>query len=70
VVSLLIFGLIVPGINNWGHGGGMIGGMLLGRLLGYGDRVRETASHTALALLCAVATAAALGWAALTTVLG
>lgn len=69
VVSLLIFGLVVPGINNWGHGGGIVGGMLLGRLLGYGERNRETTLYTVLALLCAVATVAALAWAALTAIL-
>ena len=24
IVFLFIFGLIVPGINNWGHGGGIV----------------------------------------------
>jgi rhomboid protease GluP len=69
VISLLIFGMIIPGINNWGHGGGIIGGMLLGWLLGYEGRSRETALHTALALLCVIATVAALAWAVLTTIL-
>jgi rhomboid protease GluP len=69
VVSLLIFGMIVPGINNWGHGGGIVGGMLLGWLLGYEGRNRETTLHTALALLCAIATVAVLAWAVLTTTL-
>lgn len=62
VVSLLIFGLIVPGINNWGHGGGIIGGILLGMLLGYNGRSRETSLHRGLALLCAAMTAAVLAW--------
>lgn len=69
VVSLVIFGLIVPGINNWGHGGGIIGGMLCGWLLGYAERRRETAVHTVLALACAAATVAVLAWAVLTTFL-
>jgi rhomboid protease GluP len=63
VVSLFIFGLIFPGINNWGHGGGLVGGVILGMLLGYnGKRVEGTLDHT-LALVCAVMTAAVLGWA-------
>jgi len=70
VVSLLIIGVIFRGIiNNWGHGGGIAGGILLGWLLGYEGRRPETTLHTALALLCAGATVAALGWAVLTTFL-
>jgi rhomboid protease GluP len=63
VVSLFIFGLIIPGINNWGHGGGIIGGILLGMLLGYGGRRRENPYHRILALLCGAATVGVLGWA-------
>ena len=33
VISLFIFGLIFPGINNWGHGGGIIGGIIVAALL-------------------------------------
>lgn len=63
VISIFIFGLLFPGINNWGHGGGLLGGALLGMLLGYNEKKRETYFHHALALLCAAATAAALVWA-------
>ncbi len=35
IFSLVIFGLAIPNINNWGHGGGFAAGILLGRLLGY-----------------------------------
>lgn len=63
VISLFIFGLIVPGINNWGHGGGIIGGVLFGMLLGYGVRRPENAFHRGLALLCGLATVAVLVWA-------
>lgn len=65
VVGLVLFGLLMPGINNWGHGGGIFGGIVLGLLLGYEERVRETAVHRTVALFCAVATAGVLGWAAL-----
>jgi rhomboid protease GluP len=30
-VILFIFGLVVPGIDNWAHGGGFVVGYLLGR---------------------------------------
>ncbi len=48
-VFLFIFGFIVPGINNWGHGGGMLGGALLALFLGYREKKRETLAHKALA---------------------
>ncbi len=63
VVSLFVFGLIFPGINNWGHGGGILGGIIFGMLLGYNEKRRESAFDHALALLCAVTTIAVLGWA-------
>jgi rhomboid protease GluP len=31
-ISIFVFGLIVPGINNWGHGGGMAAGAALALL--------------------------------------
>lgn len=64
VISLFVFGLIFPGINNWGHAGGIAGGYLLGMLLGYGERRRENLLHRALAMACALVTLAALGWGA------
>lgn len=66
-ISLFLFGFIVPGINNWAHGGGMIGGALVGMLLGYGEKRRETALHRYLALACGVATIGVLAWAMIGT---
>jgi rhomboid protease GluP len=63
VISIFIFGVVFPGINNWGHGGGLIGGILLGMLLGYDEKRTETIVHQVLAVFCAVATVAALGLA-------
>ena len=63
VISLFIFGLIFPGINNWGHGGGIIGGIVVASLTGYNERRRENYFDQALALLCAVATLGGLAWA-------
>ena len=62
VVGLFLFGLLFPGINNWAHGGGLVAGIGLGMLLGYQERRRETSLHDLLALTCAGATIAALGW--------
>ncbi len=66
VVGLFLFGFIVPGIDNWAHGGGIIGGIVLGMLMKYEERKRETVRDRSLALLCAVATVGALGWALIT----
>ena len=63
VVSLFLFGFIVPGINNWAHSGGIISGILLGMLLGYGEKRRETPLHRLLAIACGVATIGCLAWA-------
>lgn len=60
VAGLFLFGLIVPGINNWGHGGGVMGGILLGLLLGYRERREENLLDRFLAGGCILATAASL----------
>jgi len=64
VISLFLFGLIFPGINNWGHGGGIIGGIIIGALIGYNERRRENRFDQVMTLLIGVATFALLGWAA------
>lgn len=63
VTGLFIFGLLVPGVNNWGHGGGIIGGVLLGYLLGYSERRAETYYQKMGALACIVLTVVILMWA-------
>ena len=60
---IFLFGFIVPGINNWAHGGGLLGGILLGFLLGYQEKQRELWKHKALALICFWATLGVLLWA-------
>jgi len=62
IISLAIFGLIFPGINNWAHGGGIVGGALAGLVLRYRDRRPETALHQGLAVICALVTLFCLGW--------
>jgi rhomboid protease GluP len=64
VISLFVFGLIFPGINNWGHGGGIVGGIVIGAFIGYNERRKESNFDHALALLCGMATVGILGWAA------
>ncbi len=60
-VSILIFGFLFPGINNWGHIGGFIGGVMLASLLGYDARTPEQPWHRYAALASLVATFGFLG---------
>ena len=62
-VGLFLFGLLVSGINNWAHGGGILAGLGLGFLLKYQERKRENFFHKALAGACAVVTIVVLVWA-------
>jgi len=61
IISLALFGFLFPGINNWGHAGGIAGGALAGFLLGYRDRRQDNLRHQVLAVCCAVATLLSLG---------
>jgi rhomboid protease GluP len=63
VVFLAAFGVIVPGINNWGHGGGILAGIVSGFLLGYQEKKKENIIHKILAAVCAMVTVAVLMWA-------
>lgn len=63
IVGLAIFGLLVPGINNWAHGGGLVAGILLAVLLGYRDQGRENALHIVLAAGSVLISGAVLLWA-------
>ena len=63
VLVIFLFGFMIPGIDNWGHGGGIAGGILLGLLFGYHERKKETRLHRTLARLCVLTTLAVLLWA-------
>jgi rhomboid protease GluP len=67
VLGLFLFGLVVPGINNWGHGGGLVAGAILGFLLGYQEKTRETAIHRIIAVGCILLTSVILSWATAST---
>ena len=45
VVGIFAFGILIPGINNWGHAGGILAGALLGSLLSYRERRPEAGWH-------------------------
>lgn len=62
-IGLFLFGFLVPGINNWGHGGGLLGGVILGWILGYHERKRETEWHRILSMVCVAVTISTLLWA-------
>lgn len=68
IVSLAIIGFAIPSINNWGHGGGLVGGIALGWLLGYSELRPETSAHRWMAGICLWGTVAILAWAAVSGV--
>ena len=68
-IGIFAFGLLVPGINNWAHGGGMAAGVLCGLLMGYQDKRRELPSHRLLGLACALVTVLILFWAVATALI-
>ena len=63
-VGIFLFGILVPGINNWAHGAGIAAGIGFGALLGYREKVRESLFHKTLGVGCMLVTAAVLIWAA------
>jgi len=64
-VGIFLFGFVVPGINNWGHGGGMAAGALLGYLLKYREISPENARHRFMSMACIVCTGMVLTWSLL-----
>ena len=66
-IGIFAFGFLVPGINNWAHGGGIAAGVILGYLFGYRERQQEMLWHRYLAFGCVIVTVAALVWAVLSS---
>lgn len=56
IISLLLVGVVVPRVNNWGHGGGFAAGFILAWAMGYLERRREVLADKALAVVLAVLT--------------
>lgn len=69
VAGLVIFGILVSGINNWAHGGGLLAGILLAFLMGYNDKKPESARHKNLAAACVLITAVVLLWSVIYSIL-
>ncbi len=68
VIGLTLFGFIVPGINNWGHGGGIAGGIITAALVGYREKRRDSYPHTFLAAALIVITISVLIFALLSAI--
>lgn len=67
-ISIFAFGFMVPGINNWAHGGGMAAGALLAYLFGYQERKRERGGIKILGICCMLCTGLVLLWAVATSI--
>jgi rhomboid protease GluP len=50
VVSIFVFGLLMSGVDNWAHGGGLAAGFLLGRLFADREPMNPGERRTAYAL--------------------
>jgi rhomboid protease GluP len=57
-VILFVFGVIMPGVDNWAHAGGFVGGY--GASAFFNPLTRERGDHLIAAVLCLVATFAAI----------
>ena len=61
--SLALIGLVLPGINNWGHGGGLVGGILIAWLVGYKERSKKSFIISIISAGTILLTLAILLWA-------
>ena len=57
-IPLFLFGLVMPGVDNWAHAGGFAGGYLVSAV--FNPMTRERGDHTIVALLCLGATFVAI----------
>jgi rhomboid protease GluP len=57
-VAMLVFGFIMPGVDNWAHLGGLAGGFLSAMVMN--PLKPERGNHAIIALLCLLASAAAI----------
>ncbi|MCK4798616.1 MAG: rhomboid family intramembrane serine protease, partial [Spirochaetes bacterium] len=62
VIFIILFGILVPNVNNWGHGGGLVSGIILGWILRYNERLVENKSHKIFSILLMGLTFCTLVW--------
>ncbi len=62
LISLVIFGAFVGGINNWAHGGGFAFGLLFAYLLKYKEILPERFIDRLMAMILVVLTFISLAW--------
>ena len=65
IVGLVLFGLFLPGINNWAHGGGIVSGIAIAFLVGYDEQRRETTFIRTIGTASILLTVVTLLWAVL-----
>lgn len=65
-LGLLAIGFILPGINNWGHVGGLLSGAGLAFAMGYREKRAAAPVIKAVAMICILITLAVLAWAVVT----
>lgn len=57
VIMIGILGFVMPGVNNWAHGGGFAGGWIVAHLMGFIDEQRESTSMMIASLVLILLTA-------------
>jgi rhomboid protease GluP len=62
-IGIILFGFLIPQINNSAHIGGMVFGGLTAMILRYSEKSRETAAHRMLAGTCMIVTLLVLAFA-------
>lgn len=62
IIGLFLFGFLVKGINNWGHAGGILSGILIAWLVGYHVQSKYEKIHCFLAIMCIACTITSLLW--------
>jgi rhomboid protease GluP len=67
---LFVLGLLMPGVNNWAHGGGFVGGFVAGLALSFEDVRTESGFDRLLAAACVVVTVVSFALALRTAFLG
>jgi rhomboid protease GluP len=63
-IPFFLFGLIMPGVDNWAHAGGFAGGYLVSAI--FNPMTRERGDHMIIAAICLLATLFSVVWSIVT----